>query len=327
MSNYISPEQLISNSNSNPIHDDDEDVTDEEPLVPSRHRHRVVEETPSVVDDQNISDEEEEEEIEPVQLTRKHKTHYRSFRKGTPEELLLLKALSAHCPFTAKFKEKQATWDKVVNWLHAHDEARSSRTPPDGPLFSGIQSRTCRLAWSKISKEYADYQRKLKSATGVEIVEGERIQLIENLYRTEQNAINTAATEKETRSKKQDDLLERRRQGEELRDRAESMEPRRRQRSDSVSSTVSSAQSSKRYRAEDFEKDSEQLQRDWEEQMEFQREQKALFEEQRAVLAEIKKQLSDQTEANQQQFQAKERADERRHSEFLEMMRMFCQKP
>ncbi|KAF8948434.1 hypothetical protein BGZ46_005368 [Entomortierella lignicola] len=167
-------------------------------------------------------------------VIRKHKTHYRAFRKDTPEELSLLKAISAHPPFTAKYGERTASWERVVNWLHNHDDARAKQTPPKQPLFSGIQVRTCRLAWTSISKEFALYQKSLKAATE------ERIQLIGNLYRAEQDAIDSANTQKNARARKQGHVVVQRRR-EEPRNRAKSMEIRCRQRSESIGSSSASS--------------------------------------------------------------------------------------
>ncbi|KAF9933641.1 hypothetical protein FBU30_004884, partial [Linnemannia zychae] len=166
----------------------DEDGTEDEPLIrKNKHINQLQEPTVEPEDSTDVEDAFDSD-AQSITNSRKHKRHYRSFRKDTPEELLLLKALKDTSPFTAKHKDKAASWERVVTWLKTHDEKRLSETPPKNVLFEGIQSRTCKLAWTRISKEFVEYQRRLKRATGVELVDGERIQLIEELYNTEQAA-------------------------------------------------------------------------------------------------------------------------------------------
>ncbi|KAG0361836.1 hypothetical protein BGZ54_008909 [Gamsiella multidivaricata] len=83
------------------------------------------------------------------------KVHFRAFRKGTTEELLLIRAIAVHRPFAAKYGDKLPAWERVVAWLKEHDQQRQQEQPLQNLIFTNVTARCCQSRWETIRAAYA----------------------------------------------------------------------------------------------------------------------------------------------------------------------------
>ncbi|KAG0315023.1 hypothetical protein BG000_005335 [Podila horticola] len=309
------------------------DLSTEGNTLPPPHATTPIDNTENNIDLDADADAEEDTDAGGATTNRRFE-----FRKESPQELLLLRALAEERPFIAPFRSIDKTWEKVVQYLRDSD----AKERPTKPYFTHLKLRSCKLAWKKIYDEVEAYQHHMEIATGIAPEESERRVLMRELYLLKKSNDSATDKAKEDKTKKQESAAEDRRLGQLLLDIADGSAT-----SDSDNAPRPTAHSKKRVTIQHLQQQHEEAISEVKEQrelvaqqVELQKEAMALQkeamehrkmkeewavqreQEQEARMMEWKREKQkDQENREEKRKQQEYERDERRHKETMEIFR------
>lgn len=147
--------------------------------------------------------------------TAARKSPFLGFAKRSRQELLLLRALVAHNPFTALHGTKSETWDRVLEYLKLSDRDNAERGQP--LMFDGVTVKTCQKKWDAISAEQKDLVANVLNATGTVPINDERERAIDAIYTSQIEAQKNKTSSREANQQKRQRQEENKALGEALR--------------------------------------------------------------------------------------------------------------